>query len=98
MRSFAKIKPFRNDENSLSFIDVCISCQIFYLANMSFNAIRENKILSKISKFTVTLCLLGNFSYFLLSFAVFFQNQLFQGYHQGVKQFGSSSGLTFCQA
>ena len=26
----------------------------FYVANMSFNAIRENKILAKISEFTVT--------------------------------------------
>ena len=26
---------------------------IFYVANMSFNAIRENKILAKISEFTV---------------------------------------------
>ena len=27
---------------------------IFYVANMSFNAIRENKILAKISEFTVS--------------------------------------------
>ena len=56
MRSFAKIKASCNGENSLSFTDVVKSCQsrdFFYVANMSFNAIRENKILAKISEFTV---------------------------------------------
>ena len=29
-------------------------CSFFYVANVSFNAIHENKILAKISEFTVT--------------------------------------------
>ena len=33
----------------------CIVVAIFYVANMSFNAIRENKILAKISEFTVLI-------------------------------------------
>ena len=50
----------------------------------------------------ITLCPLGNFAYFLSS-ADLFQNQhffkkFFQEYHQSVKQFGSRSGPTFCQA
>ena len=32
---------------------------MFYVENMSFNAIRENKILAKISKFTVTTLIQG---------------------------------------
>ena len=33
----------------------------FYVANMSFNTIRENKILAKISEFTVFARLIYNF-------------------------------------
>ena len=41
---------------SLPFTDVGKSCklQIFNIANMSFNVIRENKNLAKNSEFTVT--------------------------------------------
>ena len=56
MRSFAKIKPSRNGEITLLFTDIGKSCpshEFFNFANMSFNAIRENKILTKISEFTV---------------------------------------------
>ena len=56
MRSFVKIKSSRNGEINLSFTDKGKSCKSRNLnvANMSFNAIRENKILAKISGFTVT--------------------------------------------
>ena len=56
MRGFTKIKPSRNDESVLSFSDVGKSHQsrdFFNLENMYFNAIHENKILTKISEFTV---------------------------------------------
>ena len=55
MRSFMKIIPSQNGENSLPFIDVGKSCQSRFLnvANMSFNAIRKNEILAKISESTV---------------------------------------------
>ena len=55
MRSFVKIKPSRIGVITLSLIDIGNSRPIrdFYVANVSFNAIRENKILAKISKFTV---------------------------------------------
>ena len=55
MRSLAKIKPSQNDENSLSFTDVGKSCKTrqYFSRQTSFNAIRENKILQKIFKFTV---------------------------------------------
>ena len=55
MRSFAKIKPLGNGENTLSFTDVVImpNLQIFNVENISFYAIRENKILAKISEFNV---------------------------------------------
>ena len=55
MRSFVKIKPSRNGKITLSFIDIgkhCLS-RDFYIINKSFNAIRENKILAKISESTV---------------------------------------------
>ena len=49
----------------------------------------------------VTLCMMGIFSY-VLSFADFFSNTFFsdcfQEYHLSVKQFGSRSGSTSCQA
>ena len=50
MRFFEKIKPSRNGKITLLFTDVVKSCPIcdFNVANMSFNAIRENKILGKI--------------------------------------------------
>ena len=50
-----KIKPSQNGKISLSFIDIgkpCLSRE-FFTSLMSFNAIRENKILAKISEFTV---------------------------------------------
>ena len=57
MRSFVKIKPSRNGKITLSFIDIGKSClsraRIFHVTNMSFNAIRENKILVEISESTV---------------------------------------------
>ena len=55
MRSFKKIRSLRNAEITLSFTDEGKLCQSrdFYVAYMSFKAIRENKILTKISKFTV---------------------------------------------
>ena len=53
MRSFVKIKSSRNGEIVLSFTDKGKSCELivvnFYAANMSFNAIGENKILAKVS-------------------------------------------------
>ena len=45
----------RNGEITLSFTDIGKSCPkcTFNASNMYFNAIRENKILAKISEFTV---------------------------------------------
>ena len=51
MRSFVKIKSSRNGKITLSITDIVKSCPI--VARMSFNAIRENKSISKISGFTV---------------------------------------------
>ena len=55
MRSFAKIKPSRNSENSLSLSDEGRSYRSrdFYVANTPFNTPHENKILAKFSEFTV---------------------------------------------
>ena len=55
MRSFRKIKPSRSGDITLSFTDIGKSCFVcdFYVANVSFNDIRENKILAKISEVTV---------------------------------------------
>ena len=56
MRSFVKIKPSRNGQITLSFIEIgksCLSREIFNITNMSFNAIPENKIIAKISESTV---------------------------------------------
>ena len=55
VRSFAIIKPSRMDDITLSFTDIGKSCPVrdFFVANVSFSAIRENKILAKISEFTV---------------------------------------------
>ena len=47
MRSFVKIKPLRNGE-----VYKFSHCHEFYVANVSFNPIRENKILANISEFT----------------------------------------------
>ena len=56
MRSFLKIIPSRNGNMTLPFTDggnSCSSREIFCIANMSFNTIHENKVLAKISEFTV---------------------------------------------
>ena len=56
MRSFVKIKPSRIGDITLSFTDMGKSCPVrefVYVVNVSFNAIREYKILAKISEFTV---------------------------------------------
>ena len=55
MRSFVKIKPLQIGDITLLFTDIGKSCPVrdIYVANVSFNRIRENKILAKISKFTV---------------------------------------------
>ena len=55
MRSFVKIKSSRNAEITLSFTNIGKSCPSGDLSvtNMSFNAIRENKVIAKISGFTV---------------------------------------------
>ena len=55
-RGFVKIKPSRNCKITLLFTDVGVSCAsaIFNVANMSFDPIGDNKILSKISEFTVS--------------------------------------------
>ena len=49
MRSFAKIKSSRNGKITLLFIDR----ELFTSQMCSFNAIRENKILARISESTV---------------------------------------------
>ena len=51
--NFVKITPSQNGEITLSFPDVGKSCpsrQLFYVAYLSLNAIRENKILAKSSE------------------------------------------------
>ena len=55
MRSFVKIKPSRNGEITLSFTNKGKSSPgRDFFANMSFYAIRENKILAKkVFAFTV---------------------------------------------
>ena len=55
MRSFVKINPSRNDKITLSFIDIGISClsREFFTSLICLDAIRENKILAKISESTV---------------------------------------------
>ena len=50
---FRENKPSRNGKITLSFIDTvkyCLSPEFFTSLIMSFNAIRENKILAKISE------------------------------------------------
>ena len=53
--TFRESKTSRNGKITLSFIDIGKPCfsRDFSHYNMSFNAIRENKILAKISKSTV---------------------------------------------
>ena len=55
MRSFVKIKLSRNGEITLLFTDEGKYPLVvnFNVANISFSAICENKILAKISEFTV---------------------------------------------
>ena len=55
MRSFVKINPSRNNEITFSATDNGKHALVsnFGDANMSFKSIRENKILAKISGFTV---------------------------------------------
>ena len=50
-----KIKSSKNGKITLSFTDIDESCSSheFNVASMSFNAVRENKVLVKISEFTV---------------------------------------------
>ena len=64
-----KIKFSRNGEITLLFTDIgksCSSC-VFNVVNMYFNAIRENKILAKISVCTVfTVCYLTSIAYLVL--------------------------------
>ena len=50
--SFVKLKPLQNHCRLLVSVNHAQSL-IFDVANMSFNAIHENKILTKISEFTV---------------------------------------------
>ena len=61
MRSFAKITPSRNDEitDLLMVVNRALVAD-FNVTNMSFNAIRENKILAKIPEFRVKMTLQGN--------------------------------------
>ena len=56
MQSFVKIKPSPNCKITLSFIDVGKSClsREFFTSLICLNAVPENKILAKISKFTVS--------------------------------------------
>ena len=55
MRSFVKIKSSRNAEITLSFTYICKSCPCreFLATQICLNAVRENKIIAKISGFTV---------------------------------------------
>ena len=61
MRSFVKIKSFWFCAITLSFTDIgksCASREFFNVSNMTFNAFPKNKIIAKISEFTVTrICL-----------------------------------------
>ena len=61
MRNFVKITPSQHGEITLSLLmEVNHALDVnFNVTNMSFNAIPENKILPKISEFTVTK---GSFS------------------------------------
>ena len=71
MRSFVKIKSSRNGEITLSFTDIGKSypSRDFLMSQICFNAIRENKILAKISEFTV-YHVTGEFSNLRYSFTI----------------------------
>ena len=58
---FLEIKSSQNGEITLSFTDLCKSCpsRDYNVANMSFNAYREHKILAKISEFTLHCLIWG---------------------------------------
>ena len=60
MRSFVKIKSSQNGEITLSFTDIEKSCpsREYIASQICLRAIRENKILSKISGFSVMSFLL----------------------------------------
>ena len=60
MRCFVKIESSGNGGITLSLTDIGKSCP-FNVVNTSFKAIRENKILTKISEFTVHVCQLMKF-------------------------------------
>ena len=49
MRSFVKIKLSRIGDTTLSFTDIGKSCPArdFYVADVSFDAVRENNIFAK---------------------------------------------------
>ena len=70
MRSLVTIKPSRNGENTLSFTDEGKSCHSrdFNSANMFINAIRKNKILAKISEFTVPKAMIDRTGIFSFNF------------------------------
>ena len=56
MQNIVKMKPSRNGKITLSFIDIgksCLNREFFHITYVSFNAIRENKMLAKISESTV---------------------------------------------
>ena len=55
---FLKIIPSQNGKITLWFTDICKSCKYVNhsnIANMYFNAIRENRIIAKISEFTLCI-------------------------------------------
>ena len=92
MGSFAKIKPSRNSENSLTFTDVRKSCQsqILTMANMSFNAIRKNKFHSKVSKFTVKFTKYLDLFFSLLMFSLLLSCSFLEA------TVGGLTGFTIC--
>ena len=49
-------KPSQIGDITLSFTDIGKACPVrdFYVANVSFNAIFENKFLAKVSEFTLS--------------------------------------------
>ena len=61
MLSFVKIKSSRFGETTLSFTYIGKSrpCREFQRRNMCLNDTRENKIIAKISEFTVTKLLVS---------------------------------------
>ena len=56
MQSFVKINPHKLAKSLCLFTDIGKSNfyrEFFYIPNMCFNPIRKNKVLAKISEFTV---------------------------------------------